>query len=206
MNPAAISARSEIIRRIFIPRSVMGNGIRSATPVVPGVSAEDAIPETWRPPASPLITAEDPKVVGTLLARQGALRQQARPPVRRRLRDQRRFTVALGSAARTSANPLSAIRLSRGRVSATLPSDPLETRDLDQAHPYLGARASITLAASADLATEGLAAAWVGAGLEGSAGMATVGEEAFGPATVTVGARAFWERALVGAGEDGALA
>jgi hypothetical protein len=218
LNPAAIPTRSEVIRseisrleisrRIFMPRSMMDSGIRSATPAVPRVSAEDAAPDPSRPPASPLITAEGPTAVGTLLARPGALRRQQRPPTRGGLRHQGRFTVALVSAPRTSAGPLSAIRLSLNRVSVTPRSDLLQTRDSDRTHPCLGARASVLLAASKDLETEGLAAASVGAGtaFEGSDDMATVGGEAFGPATVTGGARAFLEPALAGAGEVGVLA
>lgn len=81
MNRAAIPARSEIIRseigrRIFTPRSMMDSGIRSETPAVPRVSAEDVIPETSQPPAYPLITAEYPTAVGIPLARPGALRRQ----------------------------------------------------------------------------------------------------------------------------------
>ena len=75
-------------------------GIRSAA--VLRVSAEDTTPETSRPPASPLITAEGPTAVGTLLARPGAPRQ-AWASARGGLHDQGRFTVALLSAARTSA-------------------------------------------------------------------------------------------------------
>jgi hypothetical protein len=180
LNPVAIPTRSEVIRseisrleisrRIFMPRSMMDSGIRSATPAVPRVSAEDAAPDPSRPPASPLITAEGPTAVGTLLARPGALRRQQRPPTRGGLRHQGRFTVALVSAPRTSAGPLSAIRLSLNRVSVTPRSDLLQTRDSDRTHPCLGARASVLLAASKDLETEGLAAASVGAGtaLEGS--------------------------------------
>lgn len=212
MNQVAIPTgseviRSEISRRIFMPRSMMDSGIRSATPAVPRVSAEDAAPDPSRPPASPLITAEGPTAVGTLLARPGALRRQQRPPTRGGLRHQGRFTVALVSAPRTSAGPLSAIRLSLNRVSVTPRSDLLQTRDSDRTHPCLGAHASVLLAASKDLETEGLAAS-VGAGtaLEGSDDMATVGGEAFGPATVTGGARAFLEPAWAGAGELGVLA
>ena len=158
---------------------MMGNGIRSATPAVPRVPAEDATPETSRPPASPLITAEGPEAVGTALARQG------RPPAGEGLRHQSRFAVALVSAARTPADPLSAIRLSLDRISVAPRSDLFRTRDSDRTRTYLVARTSILLAASTDLATEGLAAAWVGAvtALEGSADMATVGVAVFlGPA------------------------
>jgi hypothetical protein len=58
-----------------------------------------------------------------------------------------------------------------------------------------------------DLAIETLAAG-VGAvtALEGSAGMASVGGEVFGPATVMGGTQAFSEPALAGAGEVGVLA
>lgn len=54
----------------------MDNGIRSAT-AVPHGSAEDVVPETSGPPASPLVTAEGPTAVGILLARPGALRRFA---------------------------------------------------------------------------------------------------------------------------------
>lgn len=114
--------------------------------------------------------------------------------------------VALVSAARTSPDRLSAIRLSLDRVPVTPRSDRLGTHDSDQTHPCLGARGLVPLAASADLATGVLATDSVGTGtaLEGSDDMVTVGGEAFGPATVTVGARAFLDRA--GDGEVGALA
>jgi hypothetical protein len=55
-NPAEIPVRSEIVRRIFVPQSMMGNGIRSATPAIPRVSAEDAAPETSQAPTFPLVT------------------------------------------------------------------------------------------------------------------------------------------------------
>src|ERR1019366_6585697 len=61
---AAISARPEIIRRTFVPQSMMASGIRLATPVVPRVSVKDAIPEAWRTQASPLVTPEVPRAVG----------------------------------------------------------------------------------------------------------------------------------------------
>ena len=82
---AAISARPEIIRRTFVPQSMMASGIRLATPVVPRVSVKDAIPEAWRTQASPLVTPEVPRAVGTLLARQEARPvSSAEPPERRR--------------------------------------------------------------------------------------------------------------------------
>lgn len=73
LNPATISARWEIARRILVRRSVMDSGIRSATPVVPGIPAQDATQETSLAPAFPLTTREDPTGAGALLARQGAL-------------------------------------------------------------------------------------------------------------------------------------
>jgi len=84
---AAIPARREIVHRIFLPPSTMGSGIRSATPAVPRVPvlavpcipAKDAIPESGRARASPLVTPEFPMALGTPLAGQAALRQEARP-------------------------------------------------------------------------------------------------------------------------------
>lgn len=181
-------------------------GIRSAA--VLRVSAEDTTPETSRPPASPLITAEGPTAVGTLLARPGAPRQ-AWASARGGLHDQGRFTVALLSAARTSADPISAARLSLDRVRVAPRLGPPGTRDSDRARTYLVVHASIPLAAITVLATTGVGVETVGAetDFEGSAGVATVGTEVFGLVTdtTTVVAGAFLERALAGAG-DGALA
>jgi hypothetical protein len=179
---------------------MMAIGIRSAA--VLRVSAEDATPETSRPPASLLITAEGPTAVGTLLARPGAPRQ-AWASARGRLHDQGRFTVALVSEARTSVDPISAARLSLDRARVAPRLGPSGTRDSDRARTYLVAHASIPLVASAVLATAGVGAGTVGAetDLEGSAGMATVGTEVFGLATdtTTVVAGAFLVRALAGA-------
>jgi hypothetical protein len=195
LNPVAIPARSEIIRseisrpeisrRIFTPRSMMGSGIRSET-AVPRVLMEDAAPETSLPPVSPLITAGAPKAVGALLARQGA-----QPLAKGGLRNWDQLAVAVVSAARASTDRLLAIRLSLGRVSVAPRLDLLGTRDLDRAHPCLGARTSVLLAATTDLAT---ALVGVATPSEGSAGLAMVGGEAF------------LARALAGAGEVGALA
>jgi len=41
---AAIPARSEIIRRMFVPQSTTVSGIRLATPVAPRVPVKDVIP------------------------------------------------------------------------------------------------------------------------------------------------------------------
>jgi hypothetical protein len=223
LSPVAISAPREIVRRILVPLSTlvpisirvqistMESGIRSATPAIPRVSAGGAAPEALVAPASPRTTGGSPTAVGTLLARPGAHRR-AHAPARDGLRGRGRLTAAPVSADRTSAvhtlaDQVSAIRLSVGRVSATLRSDLLATPDSHRTHPSLEARTTVPSAASADLATA-LAAAGVGAGmaLEDSVGMATVGGEAFRPdtATDTDGARAFSEPALAGDGEVGA--
>lgn len=120
---------------------MMGNGIRSATAAVPRGSAEDTTPETSGRPASPLITAGGSTAIGILLARPGALR---------------RFAAALVSEARILADPVSEIRLSLDRASAAL--DPFRTRVSDRTAMHFVAPASIPLAATADLAIEGLAA------------------------------------------------
>jgi hypothetical protein len=223
LSPVAISAPREIVRRILVPLSTlvpisirvqistMESGIRSATPAIPRVSAGGAAPEALVAPASPRTTGGSPTAVGTLLARPGAHRR-AHAPARDGLRGRGRLTAAPVSADRTSAvhtlaDQVSAIRLSVGRVSATLRSDLLATPDSHRTHPSLETRTAVPSAASADLAIEALAAAGVGAGIawEGSVGMATVGGEAFGPdtATVTDGARAFSEPTLAGDGEVG---
>ena len=176
MNPAAIPARSEIIRRISIPQSMMGNGIRSATARVPHDSAEGAVRETSRPLVCLLIMAEGPTAPGILSARPGALRQ-GRLLARGRVWD---------SGHRISVDPLSA---------------PFRTRASDRTRTGLVARDSIPLAAT-DLATEGLAAAGAGTAFEDTAATATVGGEAFGRGMVGVAASLV--RALVG--EVGALA
>ena len=172
-----------------------GNGIRSAVPATPRVSAVDAIPKTSRPRASRLTTAEDPTAAGTLLVRPEALRRQ-QPRAGGGRSGQGRTARVVVSAARTSANRVSAIHFSLDRASVTRRSDLLGTRDSEQTHPCSVARNSVPLAASADLATEGLAAASAGGGI------ALVGSEG----TATVGGQAFLGQALVGAGEVGALA
>lgn len=48
LRAAGISDRLEIVGRIFTLQSTMANGIRLATPVVPHVPAQSAIPEAWR--------------------------------------------------------------------------------------------------------------------------------------------------------------
>ena len=187
MNPAAIPLRWEIIRRISIPQSAMGNGIRSATVAIPHGSAADATPETSDPRASPLITVEGPTVSGILLARPGALH---------------RFAAALVSEIRVSA-----IRLSLDRVPAARHSDRFRMRASDRTATHFEAPDSIPLTATADLATEGLAADWAGAetAFAVTADTVTVGGEVFGPATV--GVAAFTGRAFLAmAGEVGALA
>jgi hypothetical protein len=74
---AAILARSEIVRRIFILQSTMASGIRSATPAALRVSAEAAISETRRPPTSQVVMAEVPRA-GIRLAHPEALVSQTR--------------------------------------------------------------------------------------------------------------------------------
>ncbi len=167
----------------------MDNGIRSATAVPHGSAA--ATLETSGPPASPLITAEGPTAVGILLARPGALL---------------RFAAALVSEPRISADLRSAILLSLDRVLVTPRSDLFRTRASGRRLTRFVAPDSIPLAATADLATEGLGVDWAGAEtvFEGTADTVTVGREVSGPAMA--GAAAFSGRALVGAGEVGALA
>jgi hypothetical protein len=87
-EPAAVRARREtgpreIAHRMFAPQSTMASGIRSATPVLPRVPAQGAIPEA-RPTtqASPLVTPEIPTTVGIRLARQAALRNENAEEVR----------------------------------------------------------------------------------------------------------------------------
>jgi hypothetical protein len=194
LNPAAIPLRweiicPEIIRRISIRQSAMGNGIRSATAAIPHGSAADATPETSVPRASPLTTAEGPMVSGILLARPGAFP---------------RFAAALVSETRVSADPGSAILLSPDHVPAARRSDLFPTRASDRTATHFVALASIPLAATTDLAIEGSATEGAGAG---TADTATVGGEVLG--TATVGAAAFSGRAILGragAGEVGALA
>src|SRR5437016_5045134 len=112
-----------------MPQSMMDSGIRLATRAVHRVSAVGAAPETLRPPVSPLMTAEAPKAAGTLLARQGVLRQQ-RPLARGGLCNRDQFTAAVVSAAR-----LSAIRRLLDRVSVTPRSDLFQTHGSDRTHP-----------------------------------------------------------------------
>jgi hypothetical protein len=76
---AAVQARREVGRRIFMPQSTMASGIRSATPVVPRLPAQDAIPEARPAQASPL-APEVSRVVGIPLASQGALPVSAADP------------------------------------------------------------------------------------------------------------------------------
>jgi len=132
---------------------------------------------TSRPQASPPATAEGSGAVGIALAPPG-------PPPGQALRG----AVALVSI-RTSADPISAVRPSLDRGSAAPPLDLFRTRDSAR---ILVARASVLLAAIGDLATEG------------STDLATVGAEAFGPATA--GVASFLGPASAGAGMVGALA
>jgi hypothetical protein len=84
---AAIPVRQEIVRRIFLPLSMTASGIRSATPAVPHVPVpgalrvpvKDAIPEAWRTQASPLAILALPMALGTPLAGQARVRQEASP-------------------------------------------------------------------------------------------------------------------------------
>lgn len=223
LHLAAIPVHSEIVRRIFTRRSATDSGTRSETPAVPRVRAEDVIPVS--PPVIPLITAEGRAAAGTALAHQG------RPPVGAGLRNLVRFAAALVSIALISADPLPAILLSLDRVPVAPRSDLFPAREGDRTRTSSAGRASILTAASTDLAAEGLTTAGVGvetrgvetlgagtAGtgptMEGTAGMAMVGEgamdtgtagaEAIGPATVGVAASMGW--ALAGALEAGASA
>ena len=170
----------EIDRRIFIPRSVMETGTRSATVEVLPVSAEAGTQETLPVRTSRRATVERRAAGGILLAR-----REAHP--------QRRFAEELVSVARPFPD----------RVSEAPHSARFRTRASDRTH-NLAARVSIPLAASADLAiedltTEGLALASAGAAtaLEVSTASATDGEEASGRATA--GAEAFSQAALAGA-------
>lgn len=186
-SPAAVPLRSDIIRRIFIPQSTTGNGIRSATRATPRVSAEDAARETSRPPTFPIITAEAWEAVGTALAHPEPHLQAGRW-AQGRLRDRGRCVTA--SAARTSGDPLSPIHLSPDLTSAIPASELLRTGDSDRTLVSGVARASIPLAAATDLATGDGATALAGAvtAIEALADMATAGGEAIGPATVGVAA------------------
>lgn len=186
----------------------MAAGIPLATAVL-RASAVDAAPETSPLPASPRTTGEGPTAAGTLLARPG-------PPLRAwegGLHDQVRFAGGPVSAARTSEDPLSAIRLLQDRVRVILISNHLGMRDSVQIITCLAARASIPLAATTDSATGDLAAAGVGTATVGmgtvgtgaatavSAGVATAGTEAIGrDTTTTVGAVASLEQASAGVG------
>jgi len=175
----------EIDRRIFIPRSVMETGTRSATAEVLPVSAEAGTQETLPVRTSRRATVERRAAGGILLAR-----REAHP--------QRRFAEELVSVARPFPD----------RVSEAPHSARFRTHASDRTH-NLAARVSIPLAASADLAiedlaiedltTEGLAPASAGAAtaLEVLTGSATDGEEASGRATA--GAEAFSQAALAGA-------
>jgi len=77
---AALRARREVGRRMFVPQSTMASGIRSATPVVPRLPAQGAIPEARPTQTSPLATTEVSRVVGIPLARQEALPVSAAAP------------------------------------------------------------------------------------------------------------------------------
>jgi len=77
---AAVQARREVGRRIFVPQSTMASGIRSGTRVVPRAPARGAIPEARPTQASLLATPEASKVVGIPLARQEALPVSAAAP------------------------------------------------------------------------------------------------------------------------------
>lgn len=188
----------------------MAVGIPLATATVLRASAEDAARETSPPPASPRTTVEGPTAAGTPLARPGAPLQQWE---RGGLRGQDRFAVAPVSAARTSADPLSAIPLLQDRVPVILISNHLGMLDSVRVRACLAARTSIPLAATTDSATGDMAAAGVGTATVGtatagtgaatavSAGVATAGTEAIGrDTTTTVGAVAFLEQASAGVG------
>src|SRR6266403_2224029 len=72
-----LCGRPLVIRRIFVLRSTMVGGIRSATPAVPRMQVKDAIPQAPRTPTSRLIAPEFPMPGGTLLARQQVLSAEA---------------------------------------------------------------------------------------------------------------------------------
>ena len=130
----------EIDRQIFIPRSVMETGTRSATAEVLPVSAEAGTQETLPVRTSRRATVERRAAGGILLAR-----REAHP--------QRRFAEELVSVARPFPD----------RVSEAPHSDRFRTRASDRTH-NLAARVSIPLAASADLAIEDLDNGRFGAG------------------------------------------
>jgi hypothetical protein len=176
----------EIVHRIFIPRSVMETGTRSAAAEVLPVSAEGGTRETSRVRIS-LPTAVEGLVAGGILS------------VRREARPQQRFAEELGSVARTFKILLSAGHPSPDRVSEVPDPDLSRTRASDRTHNSLVARISIPLAALADLAIADLAMASAGAGtaLEVSTDSVTDGEEASG--RVMVGAEAFSQAAWAGA-------
>lgn len=146
------------------------SGIRLAMAAVLQASLVGAT--TLPAPASRLATVEESGAVGVALARPERAPGQA---------------LRGAAAARASADPILAIRLSRDRVSAAPRLDRFRTRASDL---ILAARASILLAALEDLGTEG------------SIDLATAGAEAFG--RVTAGAASSSEAASVGVA--GALA
>ncbi|HYL12566.1 MAG TPA: hypothetical protein VEV41_06005 [Terriglobales bacterium] len=120
----------------------MASGIRSATPLPPRVSAEDAIRAAGRVRASLAVTQEDPTERGTLLARQETLRQGAHRvsqvrPGQVELHDRSQCGQGLALSARAPAVPFSAIRFSLDRVSAAPRLDLSSgTGDSDRRHPY----------------------------------------------------------------------
>ena len=146
------------------------SGIRLAMAAVLQASLVGAT--TLPAPASRLTTVEGSEAVGTALAHPERVPWQA---------------VRGAAAARASADPISATRLSRDRVSAAPRLDRFRTRASDR---ILAARASILLAAIGDSA------------IEASTAMATVGAEAFGQAMAGVTSSS----AVAGVGVAGALA
>lgn len=147
----------------------MDSGIRSAAAAVPHVPPVGETASRAR--ASRLATLEESGAVGIALARPGPAPRQALPGV---------------AAARASADPISAVRLSQDHASATPRLDLFRTLDSD---PILAARASI-LSAIGDTA------------IEGSTDLATVGAEASGQVTAEVVSSS----AAGGVGAAGALA
>lgn len=135
------------------------------------VSAGDAIPEASVDQISPHTTAQCQAVVGTALALRGELHPQEQ------------FAQA---PARTSADRLSVIPLSPGRIPVTPPSDRFRADALDRTRTCSVARASILIAASADMAIADSATRWPGAEAAGAdTAAATAGAEAMDTGEVT---------------------
>jgi len=158
----------------------MDSGTRSGMAAVPHASVGDVIPEASADQTSPRITAQRRAAVGTALAPREAVHPQAQ--------------FAPAPVAHISADRLSVIPLSAGRISVIPPLDHIQADASDRTRTRSVAHASIHMAASADTGIAGSAAAGAetaGADMAGGAtagvevmGTAMAGVEAIGPATV----------------------